>query len=154
MICCNGALVEGPDGLVIDGQSGHLRWQPTVDQLGVHPITVELIDAYGLATQQRFDLQVNGTNTPPVFLSTPNTQAALNQAYTYQVIAQDPEQDALTYSLGINAAGITINPQTGLLQWTPQASQLGVHEIENPGSGYPRGREYSKPINWTWEQHL
>ncbi|WP_235111743.1 putative Ig domain-containing protein [Acaryochloris sp. 'Moss Beach'] len=123
-------LVNGPDGAVIDPSSGSLRWQPTVDQLGAHSLTVELSDAYGLTTQQIFEVQVNGANTPPAFLSTPSTRAAQDQAYSYQVIAKDPEQDELTYNLGINPAGMTIDAQSGLIQWTPEASQLGFHEIE------------------------
>lgn len=123
-------LVNGPEGVVIDPTSGSLRWQPTVDQLGAHTLIVELSDAYGLSTQQTFEVQVNGANTPPAFLSTPSTRAAQDQAYSYQVIAKDPEQDELTYSLGINPAGMTIDAQSGLIQWTPEASQLGVHEIE------------------------
>lgn len=123
-------LVNGPEGVVIDPTSGSLRWQPTVDQLGAHTLIVELSDAYGLSTQQTFEVQVNGANTPPAFLSTPSTRAAQDQAYSYQVIAKDPEQDELTYNLGINPAGMTIDAQTGLIQWTPEASQLGVHEVE------------------------
>lgn len=123
-------LVNGPEGAVIDPTSGSLRWQPTVDQLGAHSLTVELSDAYGLTTQQTFEVQVNGANTPPAFLSTPSTRAAQDQAYSYQVIAKDPEQDELTYSLGINPNGMTIDAQSGLIQWTPEASQLGVHEVE------------------------
>ncbi|MGR3278198.1 putative Ig domain-containing protein [Acaryochloris marina NIES-2412] len=123
-------LVNGPEGVVVDPTSGSLRWQPTVDQLGAHTLIVELSDAYGLSTQQTFEVQVNGANTPPAFLSTPSTRAAQDQAYSYQVIAQDPEQDELTYSLGINPAGMTIDAQSGLIQWTPEASQLGMHEIE------------------------
>ncbi|QUY46218.1 putative Ig domain-containing protein [Acaryochloris marina] len=123
-------LVNGPEGVVVDPTSGSLRWQPTVDQLGAHTLIVELSDAYGLSTQQTFEVQVNGANTPPAFLSTPSTRAAQDQAYSYQVIAKDPEQDELTYSLGINPVGMTIDAQSGLIQWTPEASQLGVHDVE------------------------
>ena len=59
-------------------------------------------------------------NLPPVITSIPLTQAKNYQPYNYQVQASDPNGDPLIYSLALAPANMTINPSTGLIQWTPQ----------------------------------
>jgi hypothetical protein len=56
-------------------------------------------------------------NNPPVITSTAVTTAIVNEAYSYQVVATDPESDPLTYSL-TGPSGMIISP-TGLISWTP-----------------------------------
>ncbi|MFM8330275.1 MAG: RHS repeat-associated core domain-containing protein, partial [Candidatus Methylumidiphilus sp.] len=43
--------------------------------------------------------------------------------------ASDADADALTYSLTAQPAGMTINAQTGLIQWTPTAGNLGIQPV-------------------------
>jgi hypothetical protein len=65
-------------------------------------------------------------NRPPVITSTPNTAATVGQPYSYAVQATDPDPgDTLTFSLTTVPAGMTINATTGLIQWTPVATQVG-----------------------------
>ncbi|WP_206758537.1 putative Ig domain-containing protein [Nostoc punctiforme] len=123
------SLDSSPAGMVIDPQSGALRWQPQADQIGKHTVVVRLTDAYGLYVAQEFTLTVNGVNTPPQIASTPVTRAAKNQAYTYTVVATDPENDQLTFALGKKPAGMTID-ENGTIRWTPQVSQVGQQEVE------------------------
>ncbi|MBD2365063.1 tandem-95 repeat protein [Anabaena minutissima FACHB-250] len=121
------SLLQAPKGMVIDAITGALRWQPQSNQLGQHQIIVQLTDNYGLSTEQSYTLTVAGVNTPPVFLSTPVTQAGRNQQYTYTVVARDIENDPITYSLVRRPEGMTIN-QNGVIQWTPTVP--GTYEIE------------------------
>ena len=44
--------------------------------------------------------------------------------YEYQVDAIDPDNDDLTYSLVTGPSGMTINPVSGLVEWTPTDSAL------------------------------
>ena len=77
------------------------------------------------------------------------------QQYIYAVQAQDPNAAAvLTYSLLVAPAGMTINPTTGVIQWTPSANQVRSKSGHRAGagSGRPVGdaellhcREPSKP---------
>jgi len=88
-------------------------------------------------TVKAFDGKVNGSaapvwgfwvriNGPPKFLSTPITTAFVNVTYTYDVNASDPDTfDQLTYSLPVGPAGMTIDKNSGLVQWTPNATKLG-----------------------------
>src|SRR5262249_51682384 len=87
----------------------------------------------GTATQQ-FVLSViqDLPNQPPVFTSTPVTQAYVNTPYTYQAAATDADQDALSYSLIYGPAGMTVDAGTGLVQWTPTADQRGTISADGP----------------------
>ncbi|MCC5619596.1 putative Ig domain-containing protein [Nostoc sp. CHAB 5836] len=123
------SLDSSPAGMVIDPQSGALRWQPKADQIGEHTVTVRLTDAYGLYAAQEFTLDVTGTNIPSAIVSNPITKAAQNQLYTYTVIATDPENDPLTFSLGTKPAGMIID-RNGTIRWTPQGSQIGSQQVE------------------------
>jgi RHS repeat-associated protein len=119
------SLEQSPAGMVIDPQTGALRWQPTSAQIGEHQITVRLMDRYGLYDLQSYTLKVTGTNSPPNIVSTPNTNATLNKLYTYTVVATDTENDVLRYALLKSPKGMTINATTGLISWIPQSIHLG-----------------------------
>ncbi len=123
------SLDSSPAGMVIDPQSGALRWQPRADQIGEHTVAVRLSDSWGSFVAQEFILNVTGVNTPSAIVSYPITRAAQNQLYTYTVIATDPENDPLTFSLGTKPAGMTID-NNGTIRWTPQANQIGSQQVE------------------------
>ena len=48
---------------------------------------------------------------------------------TYQVVAQDLDDDELLYSLVKCPAGMFIGSTTGLVQWYVTSAQMGVHEV-------------------------
>ena len=122
------SLDNAPEGMVIDPNTGSISWQPESDQIGTYTVAVRVTDALGAFVGQEFDLSVTGVNTPPQFVSTPVTNGSANQAYTYQAIATDAENDALSYGLGLAPEGMTIDPDTGEISWTP--NQGGSYQVE------------------------
>ena len=68
-------------------------------------------------------------NTAPVLGSTPPTTAKVEYLYTYDVNANDLEDDVLTYSLLTFPDGMTIDSSTGIITWTPTEEQIGVNEV-------------------------
>ena len=69
-------------------------------------------------------------NQTPIITSTPITSAVVNQTYTYKVNTADPEVgDTLTYTLSTKPAGMTIDPATGLISWTPISDQIGNNDV-------------------------
>lgn len=123
------SLATAPIGMSIDTLAGTIRWTPTSEQIGLHDVTVEVADGRdGLATQQ-FQIAVRTTNIAPNITSVPPTEAAVNEPYVYPVRAVDPEGDPLTFALTSAPSGMTIDAETGLIQWRPGADQLGLHEV-------------------------
>jgi len=61
------------------------------------------------------------SNQAPIITSSPITAVTVGETYVYDVEATDPNGDTLTYSLTFKPMGMTINPATGLIKWTPTA---------------------------------
>jgi hypothetical protein len=58
-------LIEGPEGMTIDEQTGALAWRPGIDQSGSHPVKFEVADADGAYSRQSFELTVQVEGLPP-----------------------------------------------------------------------------------------
>ncbi len=67
------------------------------------------------------------TNQPPVFVTVPGVEAYPDKDYSYPARATDPNNDVLAYSLDVAPDGMTINPKTGDLAWSP--SELGAYSV-------------------------
>ncbi|MBL8823222.1 MAG: tandem-95 repeat protein [Planctomycetia bacterium] len=124
------SLVSAPAGMGIDPITGTILWRPAVNQLGTHTVVLQAIDPKLASTTQTFSIVVRGNNTPPVILSSAITEAAIQQDYEYRVQAQDAEGDQLVYSLTTAPAGMVINPDSGIITWTPASGQTGNHSVQ------------------------
>ena len=67
-------------------------------------------------------------NTAPKITSLPVSALRGNQ-YEYQVTANDPDGDPITYGLEAAPTGMTIDAHSGMLRWTPGADAAGVQRI-------------------------
>jgi hypothetical protein len=57
-------------------------------------------------------------NSAPVITSSPKAPKNKSALYTYQLVAEDPDGDPITFSLSPSSPqGMTIDPQTGLIKW-------------------------------------
>ncbi len=68
-------------------------------------------------------------NTAPVLDSTPPTTVKVEYLYTYDIKANDLEDDVLTYSLLAFPEGMTIDSSTGVITWIPTEEQIGGNEV-------------------------
>ena len=123
-------LENAPMGMTIDPVTGLINWQPDTDDIGTQDVTVQVVDTYGAFSQLVYTIRVRAVNTPPVILTSPNTMGAVGSTYLYQVGAEDVDQDRLTFSLVSGPNGLTIDADTGLVQWTPDAGQDGSADVE------------------------
>lgn len=80
-----------------------------------------------LATPQvSLSCQATPTDHAPVFSSVAPVTATVAAAYGYPVQAFDLDPgDSLAFSLDLAPAGMTIDPASGLIAWTPQVDQTG-----------------------------
>lgn len=115
------SLTSAPKGMTINASTGLIQWTPSNQDVGVHPIQVNVADGKGGQDNQSFTLVVSNVNDPPTFTSQPVTEAIEDQPYLYLVKATDPDptQDKLTFSLTVSPQGMKIEPTTGLIEWTP-----------------------------------
>ena len=124
------SLEQAPMGMTIDPLTGQIHWQPAVEDIGEHEVTVQVLDTYGAGSQLVYTLRVRAVNTPPVILTAPPTTGAVGSTYLYQVGAEDIDQDRLAFTLVGGPDGMTIDANTGLVQWTPVVGQNGTAEVE------------------------
>lgn len=125
------SLVTAPQGMSIDPATGLVQWSPTAAQTGLHDVAILVDDGRGGHTLQTYRVAVEAfvTNQPPSVTSTPPFSATVSQTYSYQATATDPEGETLHYTLTTFPGGMTVNANTGLIQWTPDVAQLGPNQV-------------------------
>ncbi|HNT35643.1 MAG TPA: DUF1566 domain-containing protein, partial [bacterium] len=66
---------------------------------------------------------------PPVVLSSPVEVALVGAPFSYQIAVSDPQGTGAIFRLIEAPQGVTLNADTGLVEWTPNAEQRGRHRI-------------------------
>lgn len=126
--------IQGADGVTPDGipfvDFSRLLTNDTL-ATGDTSVARSIVFANPNRTQFTYNLVVLGqVNRPPEFTSTPDAEALVGKAYTYQTSASDPDQDALTYSLLIGPAGMSVDSASGRVTWNPTSADLGNQSVQ------------------------
>jgi RHS repeat-associated protein len=121
------SFLERPEGMEINSNL-IITWTPQQNDVGNTRVVLKAVDRFGAYSEQTFDITVS-VNTPPTIVSEPVTIAQEGVLYSYIVKATDAEMDRLSYYLLQRPAGMNID-NTGKIEWTPTATQAGVHNIE------------------------
>jgi hypothetical protein len=128
-------LDSAPDGMSIDTTTGFIQWLPTNAQACQnHTVIVNVTDIAEAFDTQEFTINVTNTNDDPVITSTAITTALEDEIYEYQFTAIDddflnPSIERLTFSLDTAPAGMTVDPDSGLVRWLPTNDNVGVHQV-------------------------
>ncbi len=125
------SLSVAPVGMQIDTALGVITWTPNSGQIGPTVVSIQVRDAVGNFSSQTFSVVVSAGafNRPPVTASTPSIDAVVGQSYVYTLIANDPEGGTLTYAVRSAPSGFSVDPNTGIVTWTPSASDIGTVAI-------------------------
>lgn len=80
---------------------------------------------------ERENADAETANASPVLTSVPPPVSTVSGGgtFTFDIDASDADNDARRYSLIDAPQGMTIDPLTGVISWTPAASQAGRHRI-------------------------
>ncbi|MBE9088610.1 DUF4114 domain-containing protein [Microcystis aeruginosa LEGE 11464] len=149
------SLLNQPEGMAVDAETGSLIWQPKQNQIGNNRVVLRVSDGKGGIATQEFFLNTKGINTPPQIISSPNTVTLINNTYSYEVRATDFDNDTLTYSLINPPEGMTINANTGLIAYTP--TNLGKQTVEikvSDGFGGTNTQSYQLQVLATLDNNL
>jgi hypothetical protein len=69
------------------------------------------------------------SNSPPIILSSPPTSVE-KATYIYQVKANDPDNDPITFTLKSGPKGMEMDKKTGLIRWEIRNEDKGSHSVE------------------------
>ncbi len=121
-------LDNGPSGMTLNSTTGLIQWTPTAQ--GAFPVVLRVRDLSGATATQSFTINTQNLNRGPAFTSIPPTTANANSTYNYIPAATDPDAgDTIAFALLSAPTGMTLNPTTGVILWTPNTSQVGAHPI-------------------------
>jgi lysophospholipase L1-like esterase len=121
------SVLAGPTnaGLAIGTNTGVITWTPPTNHVPVtNLVKVKVTDngSPSFSATQSFNVIIRRTNNAPVFVSQATVSVVEGTLLTFTNQAVDPDAppDAVTLTLEPGApAGLTFNPATGVLSWTP-----------------------------------
>ena len=114
------SLTTAPEGATVSSE-GLIQWTTTDDiDAGTFAFTVEVSDGNGGTATESFDVLVN--SVAPVLSSIDNQEIDEFQPLQLQLTATDPngDDDDLVFELVQGPAGATLDPDTGVFEWTPE----------------------------------
>lgn len=123
------SLLQAPSigNPIIDPVSGILTWKP--QQNGNYEFTVVATDIFYGHTLMSYQVIVDdrGLNRAPMFVASQLGVAERGTAYSRDLNATDPENDAITYTLMRGPSGMSITTG-GNLQWNVPAQHAALEE--------------------------
>ncbi len=122
-------LLTGPAGMTLSA-TGKLEWPVPAGFAGSETVEIQVADGRGGEVTQAYAIGVGITaNRPPLINSTPVATGTAGAAYLYQILASDPDGDALTYSVSTSEPGISVDAQTGRVSWAVPAGASGQAQL-------------------------
>lgn len=133
-------LTRMPEGATLDPEIGLFKWLPSEEYANQEVlVTFQVSDGVGSARESiRVTVLPEGVSSqqPPVVDPVGDHVLTVGVEWKYQVIATDPNGDALTFSLerleaseGAPSEGLTLS-ESGELRWISTEAELGSHQIK------------------------
>ncbi|KPK16688.1 MAG: hypothetical protein AMJ62_04185 [Myxococcales bacterium SG8_38] len=117
------SMVSGPAGLEVHPGGGMVSWTP--QRVGTESIEIRVSNLAG-EDMQSFEVEVVPLNGP-VFTTEPPTEATVGAPYAYDpMVVANGE---VSWSAPLAPEGLSIDPDTGAVRWTPNADQAGPQDV-------------------------
>jgi hypothetical protein len=124
------SIANKPSWAIFNTASGMLTGTPAAGAVGTFAnIVISVTDGTTQVALPAFAIEVTATpvSGQPTISGAPSTTARVGSPYAFQPAAQDPNGDALTYSIASKPAWLSFNTKTGALTGTPGAADLGSY---------------------------
>ena len=124
------SLVSGPATMTVDPVSGLLQWTPTAADVGAHTL---LVRGHEPARQLAVEIPITVAADLPVpgFIYNPNSGGGrlVVAGEPLELQATDASHSPSIFALIDGPAGMSLDPMTGLMQWSPVASDAGQTSV-------------------------
>jgi len=125
------SLIGAPSGATINPFSGAYNWTPL--ETGDYTMQIHVSDDIA-NDHEKFTVTVI---TPPLLNGIPPLNTTVGESVEFTAIASHPQPEPLTYGLNNAPTGVSIDPISGAVQWTPDTSgtfNFSVTATEPTGS--------------------
>jgi hypothetical protein len=119
------SLLSNASWLTINSTTGVLSGTPLNDDIGSYWVNVSVSDGIGGGASSNFTLTVNEENDPPIITSSNNEFADEDSFYEVDYDYIDLDDPSVTWLLDTNATWLSIDPVTGVMNGTPDNSNVG-----------------------------
>ena len=117
-----------PAALTVNAATGLISGTLNQASAGTYTVTVGASDG-NLSASQTFIWTITHVNRAPTLISPGNQTVAEGASISLQVVAHDPDGDALTYSATGLPASVTLDPATGLISGTLSFAIAGSYPV-------------------------
>jgi len=118
-----------PPGARFDSQTGVLEWTPGPHDAGEYKgVEFSVSDGTNTVTST-VTFIVTPVNAAPVLKGIPDRTVRQGDALRFTVTADDADGDPLTYSTPDLLPGMSLDPNTGVFEWTPPYNVAGSFDI-------------------------
>jgi len=120
------AIQGRPSWATFDASTGRLSGTPSVANAGAFGnIVITVSDGQATASLAAFGITVQRANQSPTISGAPATTVTLGQSYSFTPTATDPDGNPLTFAILNRPSWATFNANTGRLNGTPAAANVG-----------------------------
>ena len=117
-----------PPGLTVNPSTGVISGTPDFTSAGTYTTSVTATAA-GQSDTESFQWTITNTNRPPSLVNPGDRTNAETATIALQLVANDTDQDVLTYSAAGLPPGLTVNTVTGNITGTIQAGSAGAYTV-------------------------
>ena len=123
------SIQNQPSWATFSATTGRLSGTPGTGNVGTSArITISVTDGTATASLASFTIQVTTQpNRPPTISGSPTVSVNVNNAYSFQPSATDPDGNTLTFSIQNRPAWATFNTSTGRLSGTPGPADVATY---------------------------
>ncbi|MDX1929713.1 MAG: FG-GAP-like repeat-containing protein [Pirellulaceae bacterium] len=124
--------LANPDGFTADGLPYLNLTAQMGESLGPSSTSAPRYIQFKNPSRERFSYTfklLSGLNKLPVASQQSDALIGVGHTFTTKIHAIDPEQQPLVYSLVASPQGMTIDPSTGHIAWTPSSNNIGSSQV-------------------------
>ena len=113
----------------VELKDGKVLYTPAKDYFGADSFTYTISDGNGGTATGTVSVTVKNVNDLPVLSAIAAQSIDEGQSVSFSASASDVDGDTLSYSLVAAPAGASIDPASGVFNWTPSGTQSGSFEF-------------------------
>ncbi|MFN8219808.1 MAG: Ig-like domain-containing protein [Fimbriimonadales bacterium] len=116
-------VTSTPTHGTLTGTAPNLTYTPDADYYGADSFTFKATDCVGDSNLATVTINVTPVNDAPILGAVGNKTVDELATLSFNLSSSDVDGGAPTYSYSGTAAGLTVNPSTGAVTWTPTEAQ-------------------------------